>query len=294
MIQYSSLLFSTIIYLSAFGQQPTKLKEIAKLSEVLHESSGLIITGDKIWSHNDSQGEPVLYGFDRTGKISDAIYIRGKNTDWEDLAQDQDGNVYIGDFGNQDNNRRDLKIFKIPNPATLTDKIVEPEIINFTYSNQKSYPPQRSNMNFDMEAMICFNNYIYLFSKNRTEPFNGHTYMYKLPQKPGTYVAELVDSIFLGPEPMIANWVTAADISPDGQRLALLGHQKLWFFSCFVGDNFFSGKMTELTFPTLTQKEAICFIDNQSLYITDELVHRVLGGKLYSLDLNQIQFPACR
>lgn len=291
MLRFISVFILIIASATLFAQQQVKLKEIAKLPKVLHETSGLIVSKEKIWSHNDSRGEPVLYGLDKTGKITDAVYLRGHNTDWEDLAPDDDGNFYVGDFGNQDNNRRDLKIYKIPNPATIKDKFFEPQIINFSYPDQVAYPPQRDNMNFDMEAMICFNGSIYLFSKNRTEPFNGYTKMYKLPQAPGTYVAELIDSIYLGPEPMITSWVTGADISPDKKKLVLLGHQKLWLFTCFQGDDFFSGEMTELSFPSLTQKEGVSFIDNNSLYITDELVYRVLGGKLYYLDLAQAEFP---
>lgn len=275
--------------------QKVSLSELCRLDKALPESSGIIFAGGKIWSHNDSQGQPVLYGFDNTGKVSGIIYVSGKNTDWEDLAKDDAGNIYIGDFGNDKNKRHDLKIYKISNPAELKENIAKPEIIEFKYSDQVLFPPDTNAQNFDMEAMIWFNNHLYLFSKNRTNPFTGFTKVYKLPDRAGSYTAESVDSIYLGPAPMITSWVTSADISPDKKKLALLGHDKVWLFTCFEDDRFSSGtKQTLAISGTITQKEAICFVNNDQLYITDELVMRVMGGKLYSLDLGEVKMEPCK
>ncbi len=234
-----------------------------------------------------------MYGFDNSGKVSDIIYLSAKNTDWEDLAKDESGNIYIGDFGNDRHNRRDLKILKIPDPSAIQDNIVIPEVILFSYSDQKRFPPSPEGQNFDMEAMICLNGNIYLFSKNRTEPFTGYTKVYRLPSKPGTYVAELIDSVYLGPAPMINNWVTAADISPDKTKLVLLSSDKLWIFSCFEGDKFFSGEKQTIEFTTFSQKEAVCFKNDNELLITDEITYKVMGGRLYSLDLRKVKVPSC-
>ena len=275
--------------------QKVSLTEVCKLDKALPESSGVVFAGGKLWSHNDSQGQPVLYGFDNTGKVSDIIYISGKNADWEDLAKDDSGNIYIGDFGNDKNKRHDLKVYKISNPAAMKENIAKPEVIEFSYFDQTLFPPDTSAQNFDMEAMIWFNNHLYLFSKNRTNPFTGFTKVYKLPDQAGNYTAELVDSAYLGPAPMITNWVTSADISPDKKKLTLLGHDKIWLFTCFHGDKFFSGKKYTITFnSTTTQKEAVCFLNDNRLYITDELVMRLMGGKLYSLDLSGLKVEACQ
>jgi len=275
--------------------QKVNLTEICKLDKALQESSGIVVAGGKIWSHNDSQGQPVLYGFDKTGKVSDIIYISGKNTDWEDLAKDDSGNIYIGDFGNDNNKRHDLRIYKISNPSALKENIAKPEVIEFEYSDQKLFPPDTSTQNFDMEAMVWFSGSLYLFSKNRTNPFTGYTKVYRLPDQPGSYTAELIDSAYLGAAPMISSWVTSADISPDKKKLALLGYDKIWLFTCFTGDKFFSGKKYTITFNSATtQKEAVCFADDNKLYITDELIMRVVGGKLYTLDLSAAKVEDCR
>ncbi|GIV34938.1 MAG: hypothetical protein KatS3mg031_2473 [Chitinophagales bacterium] len=287
-----ALLFSVSVLTSASAQGLTP-KEICKLDPHLQETSGLVITGSKIWTHNDSGNPPVLYGMNESCRVTNILYLNAKNTDWEEITKDEEGSIYIGDFGNGGNNRRDLRIYKIPDPATISGTIVQPEIIQFSYADQRRFPPLPSNQNYDMEAMIYYKGNLYLFSKNRTEPFNGYTKLYRLPARPGTHVAELLDSIYLGPPPMMQSWVTAAALSPDKTKLALLSSDRIWLFTCFTDDRFFSGKMKTIELTSFTQKEAVCFKNNYELLITDELSNKVFGGRLYSLDLRQVVFDPC-
>ena len=60
------------------------------LSTVINETSGLVYWKKKIWTHNDSGGEPAVYQLNReTGSIERTIIINNAiNVDWEDIAQD--------------------------------------------------------------------------------------------------------------------------------------------------------------------------------------------------------------
>ena len=292
------LLFFLVLYCANFKShaQEVKLKILGHLPDVLHESSGIQLTKKgNIWTIIDSK-LPVLYNIDNTGKVKRFIYLNHKNQDWEDMTQDYAGNFYIGSFGNNLNMRRDLKIYKIQSPDNILakDTIVTAEIIRYHYPDQKSFPPPKEKLEFDMEAMIYFENSLYLFSKNRTEPFTGYTKMYKLPSTPGDYVAELLDSINLGPGHVYQTWVTSAALSPDKKILALLTHDKVWLFYCFTGDRFFSGKMKTILLNNFSQKEAICFINNTEFYITDELTHNILGGNLYHLKIDHNYADDCK
>jgi len=266
--------------------QNSPLNRIGIMPKILKETSGLEVTSpNSLWSHNDDT-YPYLYNIDSTGKLIKAIYLNHKNSGWEDLAQDDHGNIYIGGFGNNTNTRKDLKIYKIGNPDTIKQKFVNAGIIEYQYSDQKLFPPDNRHKNFDMDAMISLGDSLYLFSKNRTEPFDGFTKVYRLPNAPGTYQADLVDSIFLCNESMLTCWVTAADISPDKKHLVLLSHDKLWLISCFAGSNFSSGKIQQISLKHFSHKAAICFYNNNQVYITDELEMDILGGNLYRLDLS--------
>jgi WD40 repeat protein len=263
--------------------QHVNLTKLGDLPPILKETSGLEITSrNQLWTMVDDQNT-TLYGIDSVGKINRAIYLNNNNVEWEDLAQDDEGNIYIGDFGNNRNNRKNCKIYKIPAPDSIKEKIITADIILYTYPDQKEFPPVASKLNFDMEAMVYFDHYIYLFSKNRTKPFTGYTKMYRVPASPGTYVAELMDSVNLGPGHMYQTWVTSADISPDKKTLALLTHDKVWLFHCFPGNNFFKGTKKTLQLSHFSQKEGICFKSNHELYVTDEVTQNILGGSLYRL-----------
>ncbi len=239
-----------------------------------------------IWTVVDSN-HPILFGLDSTGAMTKAIHLNNLNNGWEDVSQDDHGNFYIGDFGNNDNTRRDLKIYKIPDPSRIEESIVTAEIIAFSYQDQREFPPPAAQMNFDMDAMVCFNDSIFLFSKNRTRPYSGYSKVYRLPATPGKYVAELVDSVYLGPGAMLETWVTSAALSPDKKTLALLTHGKIWLFSNFTGSHFFSGVKTTIELDHYSQKEGIVFRDNRTLYLSDERTVGIFGGNLYIYDLEQ-------
>ena len=86
---------------------------ITSLPRVLNETSGLIFYKGLLWTINDSGGKNVVYGFDFNGEIQHEIEIKdAKNNDWEEIAQDEK-HIYIGDFGNNNGMRKDLKIYKI-------------------------------------------------------------------------------------------------------------------------------------------------------------------------------------
>jgi hypothetical protein len=204
------------------------------------------------------------------------------NHDWEDLTSDS-ANLYIGDFGNNNNLRQQLLVYKIRKVEARDSDHLIGQTIAFKYSDQKQFPPPPSNWNFDCEAFFQHNDSLYLFSKNVSNPNDGYTKMYRLPDQPGNYTAELIDSFYLN-EPN-----TSADISPDGKTVVLLTYFSLWVFKDFPGNNFFGGKVFQFRFKGLTQKEAICFVNDHQLFMTDER-HYGKGGKLYSLDLNHLDF----
>lgn len=277
-----------ILTLPVYSQSvQVSLRPVCKLPSILDETSGLEITeGYTFWSQNDSGGEPEIYMFDSSGTYYRSMRLaNASNVDWEELAQDSDGNFYIGDFGNNNNNRTDLRIYKIPNPLPMSTDRTNAEIIEFSYTDQKAFPPAGPMLHYDMEAMFWHAGALYLFSKNRSKPYDGMVYVYKIPDTPGTYTVARIDSFDTGGDNALTSSVTAADISPDGSMLALLSYGKMWIMSGFTGDAFFSGNVQQFDFTATTQTEAICFASNTELYVTDELVGGILGGTLYKIDL---------
>jgi hypothetical protein len=297
-LRICSQTISILLYyaLPVYGQpkaQPVSvnaphLKEICSLPKHVKEASGLAVTAKgHYWTHNDG-GVPILYCLDSTGSVIKTVQLNHPNSGWEDLAVDKAGNLLVGAFGNNKNDKQNLKIYRIPNPDKIAEKVINAEIIKYTYSDQSSFPPPPAQRNFDMDAFVALGENLYLFSKNRTSPFTGYSKIYRLNNTPGEQIAILTDSLYLGKGPMMDCWVTGAAVSPDEKTLVLLSHRCLWVLTNFDDGKFSAGQLRRVDLDHISHKAGVAFDGNSRLVIVDELELEVLGGKMYTLDLSEI------
>jgi len=244
-------------------------KYIPELADDLKEISGLLMYDDLFWGFNDSGGKAKIYGFDSRGTIVKEIEIaNADNHDWESIAQDQQF-FYVGDFGNNNGNRKNLQILKIPKSAIgeANEQHVDAEIIQFNYARQTQFGYPHLSTPFDCEALMEHNNALYIFSKNWAEQT---TSSYKIPKESGSHTVTAIDTFNVG------GMITGADLSSDKSTLALLGyvnyHAFIWLFTNFEGDDFFGGNSQLIRLPNLddAQTEGICFAGNDTLLISCE------------------------
>ncbi|GGM72862.1 hypothetical protein GCM10010967_00390 [Dyadobacter beijingensis] len=227
-----------------------KISKIGKLPAVASESSGLAIGNEPstFWTHNDSGGKPELYLFDLQGHLRNTKPVPdAKNTDWEDLAQDTTGHIYIGDFGNNASKRSILSIYKF-NPADNRT-----EQITFRYQN--------TAQTADCESFFYHRGSLYLFSKNRGK--DKSVRMYRIPAEKGDYTISASDSIRINTQ------VTSAAVSPDGKTFALLTYGKVLLFET-SGDNVDFSKPKGCFRFSRKQSEAIEFLNNTDMLMTNE------------------------
>ncbi|MFS4446637.1 hypothetical protein [Maribacter sp. 2307UL18-2] len=262
-----------------------QLKAITKLPDKLSENSGIAqFDQESVWFIEDKGNKDIIYEVDFNGKIRKEFEVKNaKNNDWEDLTSDKKGNLYIGDFGNNANHRKNLVIYKLPNPDIEPGDKIEAERIEFQYPEQKEYPPKKKELVYDSEAFFYLQGHFYIFTKNRAHPFSGEVSIYRVPLKVGRHNATLLGTITTCEERNTCQ-VTSADISPDGKTVVLLGYGKLWTLTDFTGDSFFEGKLTEIDLGVRTQLESVCFKDGTTLLLSDE-VRDNEGGMLYSYSL---------
>lgn len=246
--------------------------ETTLLPTIIDESSGLETTDNgEFWSFNDSNGAPALYQFDTTGTLNRVLNIsNATNVDWEDIAQDDEGNLYVGDFGNNDNDRQDLVIYKLSEPdINDSDNVVMASRIEFSYPEQTTFPPTDSEMFFDVESMFAKGEFLYLLTRDRSDPFVGKTSLYRLPNVPGTYDATFVMDFFTDNN-KDKGQITAADLSPDGKTLVMISKEQMWLFQNITGDDFFMGEALVLELPVQLDMEGVVFEDNCILYLSNE------------------------
>jgi hypothetical protein len=239
----------------------------------LQESSGLCYTDGSLWSFGDSGNPNSIYKIDSaTGAILQTVTITNyPNTDWEAMAADS-LYLYIGDTGNNDGNRTDLKILRI-RKADLVSASAQVSVladsIKFSYTDQTSFS-YNSNTNFDCEALIAAGNQLYAFTKDRGD---GKTRCYMLPKSPGTYAVSPVSGFD------VSGKITDAAYNTATGELALLGYmdQKansfIWFFNSYEGNHFFADSSYRVTIGRSSdewQTEGLDYISPTRLMLSCE------------------------
>jgi hypothetical protein len=274
--------FSALLILLAAcaGSKENKLKEIATLT--LKEVSGLEYINGNLYALEDSGNKNRFYRLNPDGTIAQNYNAGFKNVDWEDLATDAQGNICIGDFGNNESDRKDLAIYKMAagKPDSLLYKI------SYTYEDQTEFPPKKSGWLFDVEAFFEYKGSFYLFTKNRSKGFDGTVTVYKVHDAPGSHTARKMGTINT-----CDNYkrcaIAGADISPDGKKAVLVSGENIWLLTDFGNGDFVNAKIKQLNLGHLSQKESICFKDSDTLLIADEKDDGV-GGKLYEVTLSAL------
>ncbi len=241
----------------------------------LREVSGLWIAGsDQYWWLADSGNPPVLYLTGADGALRDSAVLPLRNRDWEELTGDDKGNFYIGDFGNNSNARRDLRIY-IYRPGAVLDSIL------FTYPDQPDFPPaSRTEWSFDCEAMVWWKDSLHLFSKDAFVG-KGRCKHYVIPARPGTYTARLAEQMILK-----KSAVTGAALDASGQQLALVsyhfsklmgkyiwGRARVHLLTDFSGGMYFNGRIVHRKAPYCLlpmQFESIDFWNEKWLLVAAE------------------------
>ena len=267
--------------------------KVTRLPNILHESSGLVVeSANRFWSHNDSGGEPILYQFDSKGVLLKMVkIINARNVDWEDMQLDSKGNLYIADFGNNAQNRKDLVIYKIPNfKNKAQDSVMQAEKISFQYKEQTAFPPLGAEKHFDAEAMVVLNDTILIFTKDfYSQPYSGKTWIYKIPNQVGQHKAQLVTVFETDKKGKYKGAITGAALSPNQHQIVLMSYQKLWIFNALQSsEKIFTDKINPVFIfgvSQFAQREAISFLDGCTIYTTSERLKNAIGGNLSKINI---------
>jgi len=209
-------LFYFLVAITAYGQAQ-ELTLLSALNETIKESSGLLYLEERIITHNDSGGAAALYEITTAGTITRTVTIsNATNVDWEDITAD-DTHIYIGDFGNNSGTRTNLKIYCIGISEYLNtvDDTVAAQIITYSYADQTDFTSNSFATNFDAEALIAYQDNLYIFTKNWG---NQKTNIYSLPKAPGDYSSSKIDELD------VQGLITGASFNTISDSIVLTGY----------------------------------------------------------------------
>ncbi|HUR56350.1 MAG TPA: hypothetical protein VM029_01480 [Opitutaceae bacterium] len=253
-----------------------------------HESSGLTVSRrapDLLWTHDDSNGEPVLYAIDTGGKKRGALRIAGeKNEDWEDVASfSRDGRAWllIGDIGDNDAKEGSIRVHVVAEPDSTRLKPDAELTATPEYTLRIRYedgPRDCESLAVDPAGQA-----IYLLTKRDAPPR-----LYRVPLGPSR--EKFVTAKFAGTVPVAGStevdrmlkkllgkkiaWPTGMDFSADGRFAAVLTYGEVLVFPR-QGEEAWPVTLQRaprrLPFHGLPQAEAVCFsADSRVIYVASE------------------------
>ncbi|UYZ61430.1 hypothetical protein [Hymenobacter weizhouensis] len=235
------------------------LRRIGTLDGV-PESSGLVLTGQPgmLYTHGDEGNPPILYKINTpSGRKALEIRVPVESHDWESISRDPQGNLYIGDVGNNANDRQDLVVWRF-NP----EQPQQVGAIRLRYPDQTAFPPGKKERNFDTEASFWHNGLVYLFTKDRATQSTSK--VYTVPATPGTHTAKLVTRLAIPGE------VTDAALSPNGQRLVLLAREEMFVLQGASFPELLKATPERIALPGAGQTEGAVFLNDSTLNISTE------------------------
>jgi hypothetical protein len=287
------------VFSSGCARQPTAtLTTIATVeSPVIDESSGLAAsrrTPDLLWTHNDSDGEPVLYAIGLDGKLRGSVRLEGvKNIDWEDMASfELDGRAWlmVGDLGENIKRKTPAAVYVVPEPSAAELSPDHDTLVPVAWTIPVRYadgPHDCESLAVDVREQR-----IYLLRKREDQKP-----LYSLPLRPVPAGSPAPEAQRLGLVPHIpqpnseqravpiatGRWrgnPTAMDIAADGMKAVVLTYGDVLLYERKPGETWaraLSRKPVILPPHGLAQAEAVCFSpDGRSIFVTEEKLHTAL------------------
>jgi hypothetical protein len=209
------------------------------------------------WMIADSGNPANLYAIDGTGATQKVFSVSGAtNMDWEDIAIDANGYIWIGDIGDNSQTRSSYVLYRVsePNPYGSTTSVPS-TAYRFNYPNGAR----------DSEALFVWQGIPYIVQKRATIT---ETYTFPTLDSSRTVTLSYVGAFQNG------IYITGADISTDGHRLALINDQSDYHWiiersasSTNIADFFNSPtKQWRINFPN-QQGEAIGFLPQSYSFV---------------------------
>lgn len=283
---------------SAYPQCPGSgpVQRVGQLEDpALDEASGLVASRANPglwWSHNDSLNRAVLFALDESGQTRARIDLGIDAIDWEDIAigPGEGGSwLYLADTGNNLLWRRHPVIYRLREPVLPV--VAPPAVERF----ELRYPDGRH----DAEALVVDprSGDLYLLTKEfdylARRGLPARVYRLPRPLVDGGTLEFVAEIDFPAMLPLLArpqdegllamdmgSLVTAADISPAGDAIAILTYKGAWLWRIGEGESLAQAlEHAPCSLPVTLggQSEAIGFsVDGHDYVTTSEGLHAVL------------------
>jgi hypothetical protein len=271
-----------LIALLLFGPGWSLPERIAELADpAIDESSGIAASWRNrglYWTHNDSGNPPDIYLFDPSGHSRGTWHVAGaQNRDWEDIAIGPGpvaarSYLYIGDIGDNGVRRKEIAIYRVPEPAAGSGGVATTER---AVKIRLRYPDGPH----DAEALVVHprTGDIHVIIKAHG---GGETVVYRASgkQPAGTITTMLrLGRLQLPHEfdlSFLLGGITGGSVSRDGRRVVLCDYFRAYEAVLPAGHAFqdvWSQPWRVINVGIRRQGEGICYrLDGKALLLTSE------------------------
>ena len=192
------------------------LERIGRLDHgPIRETSGIVKSRRHpgiYWVHNDSGNPPALFAVRRDGSLVREYAVTIPNIDWEDIAIDDQGHLFLGDIGNNDNRLPVRAIYQLdePDPSKPAEGPLR--------ATTASYYRFPRGGRFDAEGLFLDGGRAVVVAKTFDERAAA---LYAIPFDPPAPLSRPALPEPIGELPGFSEPATGAGLSPDGGRLAV-------------------------------------------------------------------------
>jgi hypothetical protein len=245
----------------------------------MDEISGIAAStfGNDIWYvHNDSGDTSRIFAITPKGNIKRVIYFKGDPKeilgvrDCEDIAVGVGpvkgkSYIYMADIGDNGSERKYITVYRIEEKKSWKDSIIHAKAVPIHFK----YPDGPR----DAESLMIdpIENLIYIVSK-RTDSVNVYTSPLNFKANDTVMLTRRCKLYFEGFRPF--KWITAGDISRDGQQILLKSYEKVYYWKRSNNEPIWQTmlkKPKELPYKFEKQGEAVGFtLDGKGYYTTSE------------------------
>lgn len=248
----------------------------------ISESSGVAVSGDVIFTHNDSGDSARFFALDRSCRTLATYSLSGVDaSDWEDMARGA-GALWFGDIGDNAMQRTEVVVHRVAEPRIRPAvQAVRSTAYRFRYADGAH----------DAETLLVHPRTGQLFVV--TKSYAGMAGVYAAPVQPSTTAVNVLTEVGsfrvlpsgtaggpIGPAGQLTT--TGGDISPRADRVVVRTYTDAYEWTVARGDvaAAFAGTPTRTALPATTQGEAIGYDrDGRSWITTTEgvrsAVHRL-------------------
>lgn len=233
------------------------------------EASGIVASPTRsrvLWVHNDSGGAPELFCIRPGGSSCGTVTVTGADAfDWEDIASGSQGDLFVGDIGDNEGVRDAITVYRIaepPPPGRGESAPSEPaQRIDLVYPKAR----------YDAEALLVHpdTRAIYVITKDspavvlRAGPEGGRMKVVGVLRLPG-----------------LLSFPTGADITSDGKHVIVGTYDSAFEFRARPSkpfDAIWKTTPRSIELPLAQQREAIAYrADGGAIITTSEGVRAPL------------------